>query len=46
MNGQMLSENYINANQKSLDISNLPVGIYSVKIQTESETIYKKFVKH
>jgi hypothetical protein len=45
MNGQLLSDNYINEDQKSLDISNLPQGIYSIKIQTERETIYKKFVK-
>jgi hypothetical protein len=43
INGKMLINTSISKNQ--IDISNLPKGIYSIKIVDNSEVITKKFIK-
>jgi len=43
--GQMIFSNKINDNKKTLDLSNLSSGIYSIFIETDTRIINKKIIK-
>jgi hypothetical protein len=45
INGQLILENSLYHNHQALDISELPKGFYSIKVQTENATSIQKFVK-
>lgn len=44
-NGQILMTNNSTSNQISLDISNLPNGIFFVKVSNQKESVVKKLIK-
>ncbi|MEP7168669.1 MAG: T9SS type A sorting domain-containing protein [Bacteroidota bacterium] len=46
MFGEKLSETKINQSKTTIDVSQLPSGIYFVKLQNEKVTIVKKFIKN
>jgi hypothetical protein len=45
MNGQLVAESYIYNGMQGYDISNLPSGFYSIKLQNKEATTFQKFLK-
>lgn len=45
INGQVLQSYNINNNQNRLDVSQIPFGVYLLRIQTQNNQSLKKFVK-
>jgi protein involved in sex pheromone biosynthesis len=43
--GKEIFSHKLNTTQTTLDINNLPLGIYLIKISDESKTVSGKFVK-
>lgn len=45
LSGSTVAAAVVNANEKHINISNLPVGVYLLKAETEAGTVVKKFVR-
>ncbi|WP_340111267.1 T9SS type A sorting domain-containing protein [Maribellus mangrovi] len=45
INGQVLQSYNLNSNEKRLNVSNLTVGVYLLRIQSDEHQVLKKFVK-
>lgn len=45
LNGAVVAAAQVNAGEKQISISELPVGVYLLKVNTENGTIVKKFVR-
>ncbi|TXI67684.1 MAG: T9SS type A sorting domain-containing protein [Flavobacterium sp.] len=43
--GQIIFSNEINDNKRTLDLSNLSSGIYTIFIETNARTLNKKIIK-
>jgi hypothetical protein len=45
MQGRLIKSQFMANNQRTIDVSALPVGIYVLKIHTEKGIVIKKFIK-